>query len=153
MSDSPYLSRDARARLEAEVAALRAERAGLADDLAAARAQTTNLAENAGYEAVLEEVRRVETRIDALEELLVLSTDVRVVTDGTVTEGATVTLAWPDGSRTTMFVGLAESAPDGMDTVTVGSPLGKALLGAKEGAVVVYRSPGGERRVEIVTVA
>lgn len=71
-------------------------------------------------------------------------------TDGVVSIGDVVTLDFGDGVETYM-VGSVEQAFVGVDTVTPGSPLGRAILGAAVGETVSYAPrPGAELSVRIV---
>jgi transcription elongation factor GreA len=58
--------------------------------------------------------------------------------------GDRVTLRFgEDETAETFLVGFVEQARPGLDVVTLGSPLGRALLGARHGDLVQYQAAGG----------
>jgi transcription elongation factor GreA len=59
--------------------------------------------------------------------------------DGSVAMGSLVTLDFGDGSEKYLFASL-DHAGDGLDVITPGSPLGRALLGAKAGSAISYEA-------------
>jgi transcription elongation factor GreA len=57
--------------------------------------------------------------------------------DGTVAVGSVVTVDFGDGREKYLF-GSVDYAGAGLDVITPGSPLGRALLGAKTGSAISY---------------
>ncbi|WP_244928140.1 GreA/GreB family elongation factor [Nocardioides sp. W7] len=73
-------------------------------------------------------------------------------TDGVVSVGDRVTLDLGDGPET-YVIGSVEQAVAGVDTVTPGSPLGRAILGAEVGATVTYSPRSGVKLTAVVLSA
>lgn len=86
----------------------------------------------------------LDERIAALE-LEIAELQRRPRTDGVVSVGDVVTLDLGDGDET-YVVGSFEQAVAGIDTITPGSPLGRAILGAAVGSTVTYEP---RRRVQV----
>ncbi|CAN5761534.1 transcription elongation factor GreA [soil metagenome] len=103
-----------------------------------------DLKENAEYHAAKDEQGLNEDRIRQIEERLRNATITEVDTSsGEVGVGMVVTVD-SDGQTEDLFVGSMEDRPaSGIDIVGVGSPMGKALLGAKKGDTVSYVGPTG----------
>ena len=113
--------------------------------------------ENADYHAAKRALRRFDSRIRFLTKRLenaeiVDPVEQEKIAQGRVLFGCTVTIEDEDGNlRTFSIVGVDElDATKGM--VSWVSPIGQALLRSKEGDVIVFKSPGGERELEIVNV-
>ncbi|MGQ9584328.1 MAG: transcription elongation factor GreA [Anaerolineae bacterium] len=110
--------------------------------------------ENAAYLEAKNEQAFLEGRIKTLEALLKSATVVQEddrQSDGTITFGSRVTVVAQDdeGPETYQVVGSAEADPMG-GKISVESPLGKALLGRKEGDQVVVDTPAGPMRFRIL---
>ncbi len=63
-------------------------------------------------------------------------------TDGVVSIGDVVTVDLGEGDET-YLIGSVEQAAAGVDTITPGSPLGRAIVGAAVGATVTYQPRNG----------
>jgi transcription elongation factor GreA len=73
-------------------------------------------------------------------------------TDGVVSVGDVVTVDLGDGDET-YLIGSVEQAAAGVDTITPGSPLGRAIVGAAVGATVTYEPrPGVSMSATITSV-
>jgi len=80
----------------------------------------------------------IERRIADVEaELADAERTHRPNTDGTASVGDIVTVDFGDGPEE-YLLGSVEQAGPGVDVITPGSPLGRALLGAARGAQVTY---------------
>jgi len=113
--------------------------------------------ENADYHAAKRALRRFDSRIRFLTKRLENAEIIDPVkqadiAEGRVLFGCTVTIVDEDGEeRSYSIVGVDElDATRGM--VSWVSPIGRALLRAKEGDVVVFKAPGGERELEVIKV-
>jgi transcription elongation factor GreA len=146
------LSPEGLARLEAELAALVAQRPDVIRRIATAR-EHGDLKENAEYHAAREEQGFLEGRITALEAKLK-----HVVVVAPTERGAVVGL----GSRVRVDEGGDESVLQVVSSpeanaregrISSSSPVGAALLGRKVGDVVTIITPGGEIRYEIREVS
>ena len=74
--------------------------------------------------------------------------------DDVVATGSVVALRYEGDDETERYlIGSIEERHDELDVVSPGSPLGKALLGQRQGARVEYQTPtGATLKVEIVEV-
>jgi transcription elongation factor GreA len=133
--------------LAARLADLRQERsAALAESLLESNGDVVDRATN--VEASIR-LQLLDERIALLERELDDSRR-RPHTDGVVSVGDVVTLDFGDGAET-YVLGSVEQALAGIDTVTPGSPLGRALLGAPVGESVSYSPrPGAELSVRVI---
>ncbi|ROQ91092.1 transcription elongation factor GreA [Desulfosoma caldarium] len=114
-----------------------------------------DLSENAEYEAAKEKQALIEGRIADIQEKLAHSEIVETngSNGGRVMFGFTVVLEDLDNGEelTYKLVGPYE-ADIQAGTLSVSSPLGKALIGKEEGDTVSVRTPKGLRQLEIVEV-
>jgi transcription elongation factor GreA len=153
MSDVHELSAEAHQRLKTELDLLTGEgRIEIARKIQAAR-ELGDLSENGDYQAAKDEQGKMEARIRQLEAVL---EDAVVVAggagDGSVRIGSVVTIRFDDGDTDTYLVGSIEERGGEHEVVSPGSPLGKALVGARAGERVTYEVNGNDIEVEIVTV-
>lgn len=114
-----------------------------------------DLSENSEYESAREEQAFIEGRIQKLEHMLQYAEiiDVDNVKEGEITLGRTVLFKeLPDGfEEEYKIVGAAEADPfEGK--ISNESPIAKALIGKSAGEEVVIETPGGEMKVEILSV-
>jgi transcription elongation factor GreA len=113
---------------------LRAERVGaLAETRYEKRGDAADQATN--VEALIR-LQLLDERI-AYVELEIAESMRRQHVDGVVTIGDVVTLDLGQGDETYLF-GSVEQTAEGIDTITPGSPLGQAILGAEVGSTVTY---------------
>lgn len=141
-------------RLRSELEALSGEgRRELADRLREAR-HDGDVADNPGLLELLDEHAQLERRIAVLESQLA---GVRVVTPlrrGVADVGTTVAVRDVETGEVASYelIGAVE-ADVGNGRVSVGSPVGRALVGAQRGDVVVALAPRGTIRLEVLSVA
>ena len=111
---------------------LRAERAAIA---AETRNETRgDAADQAANVEALIRLQLLDERIASIE-LEIADLRRRPHVDGVVSIGDVVTLNLGDGDDT-FLIGSVEQAYAGIDTITPGSPLGRAILGAEVGSTV-----------------
>ena len=147
MVDQPqYLTPEGFNELEKRLRYLtQVRRAEVAERLHLAVAEGGDLTENAEYEDAKNEQAFIEGEIQRLE--MILNNAEVIENSGTgdeVTLGSRVTVT-EKGSRETevyQIVGSAEARP-GEGRISAGSPLGKALLGAKVRQRVTVQAPDG----------
>ena len=129
----------------------------MADRLQHAR-ELGDIRENAEYDAAKNEQGLMEARIRELERML---KDPDIVEGPEDTEeagpGLVVTLRpvdddEPEEERYLLAVSKEERA-DGVRTVSVDSPLGRAIAGKRVGQRVSYEAPGGTFTYEVVDLA
>ena len=148
-SDAIWLTQDAYDKLAEELQSLKTEgRPVVTNKIASARAEG-DLSENGGYHAAREEQGQMEARIRQLEEMLRRAKVGEAPTTGEVAPGSRVTIAY-DGDvddTDTFILGSREMLGLGVDidvqVFSPQSPLGEAVLGAREGDKVSYEAPNG----------
>jgi len=113
-----------------------------------------DLSENGDYHAAKEEQGKMEGRIIFLAKSIEDAEIVEVVSDGTVSVGIVVELRYDGDADTEKYLlGSIEERQEGVEILSPGSPLGKALLGASSGDTVSFEAPaGGTLSVEVVSV-
>ena len=137
--------------LKAEVASLIAKRTEIADAIRTAR-ELGDLSENAEYQSARADQERNEARISEVENIL---QNVEVITkpkgDSKVQLGSTVKLK--NGSKTKEFqvVGTVEADPLS-GKISDESPMGRAVLGKKEGDDVEIKTPADTTTYKIVDI-
>ncbi len=150
--DVIWLTQDAFDKLTDELEHLRGPaRQDVIDRIAAAR-EEGDLRENGGYHAAKEEQGKLEMRIRQVEEMLRTAQVGEAEDDGTVSPGFLVTYRFEgDTDAETFLLGAREIETDDYPVFSPQSPLGSAIIGAREGDVVEYAAPNGKTlRVEIV---
>lgn len=154
MNNKPtYLSRDGLERLRAELTGLvERRRPEIATRIHDAKAHG-DLTENAEYEEAKNEQAFVEGRIQFLEALIKNATiiDENHSTDH-VQIGSTVVVQSPDGEERFTIVGSAEARPS-EGRISNESPVGRALLGRKQGETIVVHVPAGDFSYRIVNIS
>ncbi|HEY5335108.1 MAG TPA: GreA/GreB family elongation factor [Mycobacteriales bacterium] len=140
------------ARLESELSDLVAERAIRASEPLDVCGDAADLAEFAARDMLVE---HLDERIASISGLLAeAAVAARQSTpDGRVAEGTVVALRFGRSRTTeTFLVGHRLEAVDDVEVITLASPLGRALLGAKPGDKVSYGAPLGAVDVTLVDV-
>lgn len=142
-------------RLEEELKVLKSEeRPAVIRAIAEARAHG-DLSENAEYHAAREKQSFIEGRIAELESVVPSSEviDVSKMTGDQVRFGAYVTIVDEESEdeKTYRIVGQYE-ADMKKGSISISSPLARALLGKSVGDSVEVPAPGGARSVEITAV-
>jgi transcription elongation factor GreA len=96
----------------------------------------------------------LEERIAIVEQELAAFRETSTRSAGTgVSVGDMLTLDLGDGPET-FLLGSVDEATDSFDVITPNSPLGKALLGARVGSSVSYRTrPGRKLSARIIAVS
>ena len=153
---SDRLTLDAYVRLRKELEQLETDgRLHMAERLLHAR-ELGDIRENAEYDAAKNEQGLMEARIRELKHKLsdpdiVEATDTEEVAAGTL---VTLLPLEDDPEEETYLVAhSAEERAPGVRTMTVSSPLGKALLGRRVGDQVSYQAPGGTFTYQVVALA
>jgi transcription elongation factor GreA len=154
MDAGNHISREGLAALEAELHELETEgRRAMAERIKTAR-DFGDLKENAEYHDAKEAQAHLETKILRLRALR--DNAVVVETGGAadaVALGVAVTVRDLDSGReaTHAIVSAAESDP-AAGKLSIDSPLGRALTGARVGDEVAFEAPRGTRRLEVVAI-
>lgn len=156
MTDKPtYLTREGRAKLEAELELLTTvERKSVAERIAAAK-ELGDISESGEYEDAKKSQAILEGRIRELKSLLsrAETIDDDQVSNGEVRVGSQVTVRFEeDGEEETwMIVGSAEANPR-QGRISNESPIGSAILGKRSRQKVTVQTPSGVMKLTIVKV-
>ena len=151
--ESLVLTADGYLELEEELNRLKTvDRPEIIRALKDARAQG-DLSENADYDAARAAQAQIEARIKELEYRLEHSEIASAVVEGEVTVGSTVTVMDEDDEEDTYKIVGSVEADSFNNKISNESPLGRALLGHREGETVSVESPNGEYSITILKVA
>lgn len=154
MSTIP-ISIEGHRRLKDELDKLKKERPAVIQAIKEAR-EEGDLKENAGYDAARERQGMLEARITYIESRLPQFNviDLSTLSAEEVIFGATVEIENVDTGDVKKYtlLGPDESDP-AKGSISVLSPVGRALLGKEEGDEVTVETPGGTATYEIVSVA
>ena len=148
-----HLTEDGITELKAELDTLVSNRSMVADTIRVAREQG-DLSENAEYQAAKQDQERQETRIVELEHIL---KNVAVIKKpkgiDKVSHGSTVSLKSAAGKEKTFtIVGTVEADPLN-GKISDESPIGKALLGKKQGEEVEIVTPVETTTYKVVSIS
>jgi transcription elongation factor GreA len=131
------------------------KRQEIIDAISEARAHG-DLKENAEYHAAREEQGLNEARIRELEDVLSRSQVIEYLNLGVedrVIFGSTVTINNLDSNETNTYQIVGESEANiEMNTISLTTPIARALLKREVGDVVEVETPGGLKEVEIVDI-
>ena len=154
MSGTHKLTAEAAKRLEDEVTKLEGEgRREIAGRIGIAR-EWGDLKENAEYHAAKEEAAMLEAKIARMREQLRTSEIVEAAGEG---DGAGMfsKVTYADakaGKEMTFTLVSATEADPSQKRISIDSPVGQALAGAREGDERTLQTPGGERAITIKSV-
>lgn len=138
--------------LKAELEALKARRVETAEAIKVAR-EMGDLSENAEYQSARQEQERNDGRIDEIEHILANVEVIKASKAKAVGLGSTVTLKGEKGKELKLqVVGTIEADPLAQK-ISDESPIGKALLGKKEGDQVEILLPAGANIYKIHAIA
>jgi transcription elongation factor GreA len=112
-----------------------------------------DLKENGEYHAAKDAQGLNAARVRELESLLKNATIVQSASGDTVQIGTIVEIKIEgDDEPTTYLVGSIEEQHDEFDVLSIDSPMGKVILGAKPGDKVKFEGPRATFDVEIVSI-
>jgi transcription elongation factor GreA len=153
MSDTTKLTAAAHARITEEIERLEGEgRREIAARIKIAR-EWGDLKENAEYHAAKEEAAMLEAKIAGLRDQL-RSAEIVETADGDVA-GMGTTVTYKDESSgkelSHKLVPKVEANP-GAGLISIDSPVGKALAGAKVGDAATLETPSGTRTMRVLAV-
>jgi len=143
-----WLTQEAYDRLKHELDELIENRPVIAAKINDSR-EEGDLKENGGYHAAREEQGQAEARIRQLQELLrSAKVGEPPANDGIAEPGKVLTVRYEgDDEEEKFLLATREEGAEGeLDVYSPESPLGKALLGAKEGESREYDLPNGKRQ-------
>jgi transcription elongation factor GreA len=150
------LSDATRERLTAELARLRQRRDLLEVEVKNDRGMVGDHGDAADAIQRADELALLDEQITELDRLLRSGRGPSPANGvATLPGGTEVTLRFSDGAVVTMeVISIVGETPVGREaeTLTAGSPLGRALAGHKPGDTVTYTTPQGENQVELLDV-
>ncbi len=139
-------------KLEDELQELKVvRRKDVAEKIKEAREQG-DLSENAEYDAAKDEQRDIEARIEEIEKIL---KNAEVVDDesaksGAINLGSTVVVYDEEFEEEITFKLVGSTEAKSLENkISNESPLGKAMIGKKEGDVLEVETPGGMLKYQI----
>ncbi|MCU0495345.1 MAG: transcription elongation factor GreA [Chloroflexaceae bacterium] len=156
MTDKPaYLTREGRARLEAELEQLvNVERKEVAERIAAAK-ELGDISESGEYEDAKKAQALLEGRIRDIKSILsraaMIDEDTHANGEVRVGSSVTVKLEEDDEEETWTIVGSAEANPR-EGKISNESPIGSALLGKRPRQKVTVHTPSGPMKMTIVKI-
>ncbi len=148
------ISKQGYAQLESELERLKSERPQIIQAIKEAR-EEGDLKENAGYDAARERQGMTEARISYIESRMGLFQiiDLDTLESDKIIFGATVEVEDVDTEEVKTFTLLGpDEANFATGSISVLSPVGKALLGKEEGDEVTVEIPRGRVTYEIVSI-
>lgn len=152
MNKQFYLTKEGVTELESEHAELVAQRGPIAERIKAAR-EFGDLAENAEYTSARQEQERVESRIAEIEHILQnVEIIIKPKGDSKIQLGSTVRLKGNGNNKSFQVVGTVEADPLN-GKISDESPIGRALLGKKEGDEIEIKTPAETTVYKIVDIA
>jgi len=137
--------------LKAELEVLKVKRVETAEAIKIAR-ELGDLAENAEYQSARQEQERNDGRIDEIEHILANVEVIKAGKGKSVGLGSTVTLKGGKKDLVLQVVGTIEADPLARK-ISDESPIGKALLGKKEGEEVEIVTPSDKTVYKIHGIA
>ncbi len=113
--------------------------------------------ENADYHYAKKKLRWFDGRIRFLSQRLEAASIVdpveqQAIANGRVLFGCTVTVENEEGKEKPFCIIGADEFDASRGYVSWTSPIGRALLGTKEGDVVSFKTPGGQSELEVMKV-
>ena len=153
LSEPVLMTAEAHAALQAELEHLETvARREIADRIKTAR-EWGDLKENSEYHDAKNDQAHLETKILRIREQL-LAAEVREVETQTevVGFGSKVEVEDATGKRTTYELVSAPAADPATGKISIDSPVGKALNGARVGDERTLSTPRGERKLKILTI-
>ncbi len=153
MSDTTKLTAAAHERITAEIERLEGEgRREIAARIKTAR-EWGDLKENAEYHAAKEDAAMLEAKIAGLRDQLRSAEIVEAADDGVAGMGTKVTYADEKSGKelTHTLVPKIEADPT-KGLISIDSPVGKALAGAKVGDAATLETPSGQRTMRVLSI-
>ncbi len=146
-----YVSPEGLERLQAELAALIAQRPEVVKRIATAR-EHGDLKENAEYHAAREEQGFLEGRINTLEATLKVAVVVEPTERGATVELGSHVRVEVDGEEERLTVVGTAEANIAEGRVSSASPVGAALMGRRVGDLVEIITPGGRIAYKVLAI-
>jgi transcription elongation factor GreA len=156
MTRETYLTREGYEKLRKELNHLKGvRRREISQQIAEARAHG-DISENAEYEAAKEAQALLERRIHQLESKLgrVRIIEEEQIPNDRVYIGAVVELRDLNRGRELRYTLVAEEEADySQGKISTTAPVGRGLLGRREGEIVTIKVPSGDLRYQILKIS
>lgn len=156
MANVAYYTKEGLDKLKTELNDLKTKgRADIAKQIAEAR-DKGDLSENAEYDAAKDAQGHLEAKIAQLEEVV---GNARVIDESVIDTSKVSILSKvkiknkKNGAVFTYTLVSEEEADLKASKISVQSPIGKGLLGKKEGQTAKIQTPGGEIEFEVVEIS
>lgn len=146
-----YLTQAGIDELKSELMALQQKRILTAEAIRLAR-DLGDLGENAEYQSARAEQERNDNRIDEIEHILANAEVIKPKGTKQVSLGSTVTLKGAKRELVLQVVGTIEADPIAQK-ISDESPIGKALMGKKEGEDVQIQTPVETASYQIAAIS
>ncbi len=147
------LTRERVKQLQDELEYLRTVREKEVADMIKEARSFGDLSENSEYDEAKNEQGRVYSRINELTDILSNYTIIENEANGQIGPGAKVLVRdVEDGFEETFEIVGSQEANPMLGRISDESPLGKALIGHKEGETIIARAPAGEIEYEILSI-
>ena len=147
-----FLTNDGKQRAMSQLEFLRTvRRAEVAQYLHDAK-ESGDVIDNAAYEDAKNEQARLEGRIMELEQLLSKAKLIDRVQSEEVTLGSVIHLRTSDDRECNYTIVGAFEADPRAGCISNESPVGRALLGHKEGDTIIVATPGGVKEYTILQI-
>lgn len=152
MNDAVVLTQEGYDELVLELKTIRDEKRPKAIDRVATARSFGDLSENSEYHAAREDLAFLEGRLSEIETLVAKAKIVKNKKDhSTVSVGSTVTVHIGRVKHTYKIVGEWEANP-AEKKISESSPLGKALVGKKQGDEIEVSAPAGQIKYKIAAI-
>ncbi|WP_291323206.1 transcription elongation factor GreA [Desulfonatronospira sp.] len=154
MSDSIPISEEGFARLKKDLEQLQAERPEVIQAIKEAR-EEGDLKENAGYDAARERQGLLEAKIAQITSRMPMFNviDLNTMDGDKVCYGATVEIENVDSGEVRKYTLLGPDETDYVkDSLSVFSPLARALIGRQVGDETVVHAPKGKIEYEVLDI-
>ena len=141
MSSDSFLTKEGFERLKGELEDLRVQSVQLSEKIKDAR-EMGAIEDNAMFDSYIEEQGYIQGQISELEEIIGKAQIVEVDTNSANGAGVgnLITVKFNGQQDSYMLVGSAEADPK-QKRISIESPVGKALVGAKVGQTIVVETP------------
>jgi transcription elongation factor GreA len=154
MVEPVYITAEMAAKLKAELVELKGPKREEISKRLRSAIQQGDLSENADYHKAKEDQAFLEGRIQELDYLLNNATIVETQPGqyDKVDIGARFTIQEEDYPPETFVMVGAKEADPRQGKISNESPIGKALIGAKEGDTVVAQTPNGSLTLKVIKI-
>jgi transcription elongation factor GreA len=145
------LTAEGLAKLKQDLEVVRARRIEAADRMKEA-AQPGDIEDNPEYEQAKEEVQRLDDRIYELQEMIGRAQIIEGKASSVAEPGSTIEVEDDQGETLTYHLVGAVEADPGAGRISVESPVGRALVGKRQGDRISVVVPAGTIQLKVKAV-